>query len=106
MSLPKNVARTRRRGWGAVPIAGTRKGLVGTCPVLGDTFTSSRYIPDGNPLLAGDGGSVGAAILGSVGVVGVFRQKSSMRFNDRIADARHDMCIPISRRETEGRRLG
>jgi uncharacterized protein len=30
---------------------------------LSDTFTSSRYIPDGNPLVVGGGGLVGAAIL-------------------------------------------
>jgi membrane protease YdiL (CAAX protease family) len=30
---------------------------------LGDTFTSHRYIPDGNPLLVSGGGLVGAAIL-------------------------------------------
>jgi hypothetical protein len=30
---------------------------------LSDTFTSPRYIPDGNPLVVGGGGLVGAAIL-------------------------------------------
>jgi hypothetical protein len=37
---------------------------------LSDTFTSSRYLPDGNPLVVGAGGLVGAAILLAMVAVG------------------------------------
>jgi uncharacterized protein len=44
---------------------------------LSDTFTSARYIPDGNPLVIGGGGLVGAAVF--LGIVGVGASVRSRR---------------------------
>ena len=46
---------------------------------LSDTFTSAHYIPDGNPLVVGGGGLVGAAVLlGMVAVVAAVRSRHIM----------------------------
>lgn len=55
---------------------------------LGDTFASARYIPDGNPLVVGGGGLVGAAVLfGMVAVVAFLRSRRSKR--ERAWTVRH-----------------
>jgi hypothetical protein len=55
---------------------------------LSDTFTSARYIPDGNPLVVGGGGLVGAAVLlGLVSVVGCVRSRRIT--HERASTVRH-----------------
>jgi hypothetical protein len=48
---------------------------------LSDTFTSERYIPDGNPLVVGGGGLLGAAVL--LGIVSVVASVRSRRIEHR-----------------------
>jgi hypothetical protein len=55
---------------------------------LSDTFTSARYIPDGNPLAVGGGGLVGAAVLlALVSVVGSVRWRRNK--HERASTGRH-----------------
>jgi membrane protease YdiL (CAAX protease family) len=58
---------------GSVLVAAVMHGALNA---LSDTFTSARYIPDGNPLVVGVGGLVGAAVLfGIVSVVASVRSR-------------------------------
>ena len=55
---------------------------------LSDTFTSARYIPDGNPLVVGGGGLVGAAVF--LVIVGVGASVRSRRIkHERTSTVRH-----------------
>ncbi len=55
---------------------------------LSDTLTSARYIPDGNPLIVGGGGLVGAAVF--LGIVGVAASVRSRRVtHERASTERH-----------------
>jgi hypothetical protein len=55
---------------------------------LSDTFTSARYIPDGNPLVVGGGGLVGAAVLlAFVSVVASVRWRRNK--HERASTVRH-----------------
>lgn len=58
---------------GSVLVAAVMHGVLNA---LGDTFTSARYLPDGNSLVVGGGGLVGAAVLlGMVTVVAAVRSR-------------------------------
>jgi hypothetical protein len=60
----------------------------GVLNALSDTFTSARYVPDGNPLVVGGGGLMGAAVLfGIVSVVAFVRSRRIKR--ERASIVRH-----------------
>ena len=67
----------------------------GVLNTLSDTFTSARCIPDGNPLVVGGGGLVGAAILLAVVSVGAAmrsRRMSAVHWSTRRSYVRTRHC--------------
>ena len=70
---------------GSVLVAAVMHGVLNA---LSDTFTSARYIPDGNPLVVGGGGLVGATVLfGIVSLVAFVRSRRIRR--ERVSSVRH-----------------